>query len=117
MMGGIWDHASKMYVKLLLFDSHGADFAQILDPKVTVNVNPSLKATLWSMVDYGAMCTSSGTIELIPTGDFLSDSSPLPPSLDFDLEFGATNGDQPLTGGRGSTGSEFSMSTVQAMMQ
>lgn len=77
-MGLIWRHASKMVcvfsplcsnispmklthtsqkTRLLSFKEHAHFFASILDPHASPKLDPDSELTLWSMVDYGTMCS------------------------------------------------------------
>lgn len=47
--------------RLLSFKEHGHIFASILEPRVQTGLDPEFESTLWSMVDYGTMC-SEGTL-------------------------------------------------------
>lgn len=47
--------------RLLSFKEHGHIFASILDPRAQTGLDPEFESTLWSMVDYGTMC-SEGTL-------------------------------------------------------
>lgn len=49
--------------RLLSFKEHGHIFASILDPRAQTGLDPAFESSLWSMVDYGTMC-SEGTLVL-----------------------------------------------------
>lgn len=49
-------HASQR-TRLLSFKEHAHFFASILDPHASPKLDPDSELTLWSMVDYGTMCS------------------------------------------------------------
>ena len=78
------------HLQLLLFDSHGLSLAAILDPNSNLEVNAQLEATLWSMVDYNTMSSSSGPMKhILPAS--VPDATLLPSSLDFETGFSQTD--------------------------
>ncbi|KAI9146708.1 transcriptional regulatory protein [Paramyrothecium foliicola] len=60
-MGIEWEHASRVHFNLLLLlltPSHADLFTAIIDPKAKPEIDDNMAAMLWSILDYGAMCTS-----------------------------------------------------------
>ncbi|CAG9982346.1 unnamed protein product [Clonostachys byssicola] len=54
-MGSVWDHASKMHLKALLFDSNSSRVSELLDASSSTDIDPATQEMVWSTVDYGAM--------------------------------------------------------------
>ncbi|POS78362.1 hypothetical protein DHEL01_v203243 [Diaporthe helianthi] len=61
-MGMIWRHASKMKTRLQSFKQHAHIFASILDPHTSPKLDIDSELALWSMVDYGTMCSEDQLI-------------------------------------------------------
>ncbi|KAH8672293.1 fungal-specific transcription factor domain-containing protein [Ilyonectria robusta] len=106
-MGKFWSHASKMHTQLLSFESHAQAFNNMLDPQTSFEIDAELEAALWTMVDYGAMCCSSGAAE---PGDTSISVNISPPSfLDFDMDLAPGNAfDLPASSGLSGTRSGMS---------
>ncbi|KAH6988341.1 fungal-specific transcription factor domain-containing protein [Ilyonectria destructans] len=88
-LGRFWDHATNMYNKLLSFSAYAHDFTAIIDPSTEPDIDSALTSTVWLMVDYGAMCSSSRMTESI-SKDGTSLASPFLSMLDFDVGLGAS---------------------------
>lgn len=73
------------YLRLKDFDAQVSHFTRLLDPtEVLINIDPSSEATLWSMVDYGSLCSYSRSSVSRTTS--LNGLSPSPsPNLNTDV--------------------------------
>ncbi|KAH8809331.1 fungal-specific transcription factor domain-containing protein [Xylogone sp. PMI_703] len=81
-----WDHASKMYVRFLEFNSLAHLFTHLLDPSdVQLEMSESLVNTMWALVDYGTM--SSQLNSTSPKAPSLIHESPPIPSLGLNFDF------------------------------
>ncbi|VUC32104.1 unnamed protein product, partial [Clonostachys rosea] len=82
-MGSVWDHASKMHLKALLFDSYSNQLSELLDTSSSGDMDSSTKEMVWSIVDYGAMVSEVKTEQFLELGD-----GKTPSSLDLGLDIG-----------------------------
>lgn len=79
----------------------------MLDPQTSFEIDAELEAVLWPMVDYGAMCSSSGAAE--PGATSISVNISPTPFLDFDMDLAPGNAfDLPASSGLSGTRSSMS---------
>ncbi|KAH7133796.1 fungal-specific transcription factor domain-containing protein [Dactylonectria macrodidyma] len=88
-MGTFWSHASKMHTQLLSFQSHAQAFDNMLSSNSSFKIGPELEEILWSMVDYGAMCSSARVGG--SSGASIAADMPSPNFLDFDMDLATEN--------------------------
>ncbi|KAF4992024.1 hypothetical protein FDECE_13831 [Fusarium decemcellulare] len=110
-LGRFWSHATNMYNGLLSFSAYAHDFSAIIDPSIEPDIDSALTLTIWSMVDYGAMCSTSIMAESI-SKDGTSLASPLLSGLDFNIGLGASGHSYSTISGEvgGAAGSRVSTS-------
>ncbi|KAL2004684.1 hypothetical protein VTN00DRAFT_3212 [Thermoascus crustaceus] len=92
-VAGLWGHASNMVLHLRDFHSRSHKFTSLLDPYYIANdLGSDVEEALWSMIDYGTLCSSSRPVY----GSSLPDTpSPSSFGLDSGLMPGSSDGYMP----------------------
>lgn len=82
-------------LRLREFHSQGYKFARLMDPYYTVHeLDPTAEEILWSMVDYGTMCSDVKATKLAMSGAAVPDP---PFASSLDLNFGLAGDAQTQT--------------------
>ena len=69
----------------------------MLDPHASIDIDPVLEDTIWSMVDYGLMCSSSPKLAGPDSALSLPMKIPSPSPSFLDFEMDLTTGDDLFT--------------------